>query len=747
MERPRSAQERREWLVAIALYLALAFLSFLPQSLRPDRRVAYLGDSVETVYIMAWTVHQVFREPLRLFDDNVLHPLPHALAVTNHLLLPSLLVAPVVWLTDNVVLAYNVAVLLACLLAALSARWLARRLGLGVLAAWAVGALYAFHSYQINEAPRLHILFHGFLPLALERLITYLRSGERRHVFQLAAVMLLQALSSNYQLLYGTFMIVLVTLAVAGARPRRFVPRLPLLVLAGGLAGLAYAPIALPYLRMAHQHEWVRELPPGIDLAHYVSTAPTNLLYGAVGVDVRLQQRGPHFVGFISLALAGLGIAFGRRRGDETASAVVSSRLWIPAAAALATLFVLLSLGRDITVFGRELSPGPYRLLYEHAPGFQMVRIPERLGLLAMLFVALLVGRGLELVRERGGSRLAFLVAALIPLEHVSTLPRTIDLPAGRLMPAVYSWLAAQSNAPLAELPIRGEGLVREETLEMYFSTVHWRPIIHGYTAYPPLLTRVLRRLAAEFPSDASVAALRRVGVTTVVLHHGRDYATDLLHRRAGTEAERLMRWREDVRAAGLNVYERVQEATRQGRIERLARFEGEGARLFRSTADEVFAIRSNPTPTAAPFPRGRRLLRREWRYRAKDGRPELAADDDPNTAWTVARPLRGDEFFEVQFDRPTPVSGLVVRLRRDSAFPTRFRIGARDLEGRWSDVARYDDAHVLQLVERLIQDPSRAAIGFELSARPVTGLIIHVGEYGTSFDGWRIPEIEVWTP
>lgn len=740
--------ERRRCLVAVALYVALAVLSFLPQSLQPGRRIAYVGDSLESVYIVAWNVHQFFRAPLRLFEANVLHPLPHALAFTDHRLLPSLLVAPVVWLTGNAVLAYNVAVLLGCLLAALGARWLASRLGLGAVAAWAAGALYAFHSYQVNEAPRLNILFHGFLPIALERLITYLRSGERRHALQLAGVMLLQGLSSNYHLLYGSLLVALVTLVAAALQPRRVVSRLPTLLLAGALAALAFAPIAMPYLRLAREHALSRELPLGVDLAHYVSTTPTNLVYGPIGFEVRLQQRGPHFVGFVALALAGLGLVAGRRRaaGDSSA-AILGGNVWVPAAALLALLFVALSLGRDIVVFGRELGPGPYRLLYDFVPGFQLVRIPERLGLLAMLFVALLAGRGLEVARERGWPRLALLLAALVPVEHISTLPVSVDMPSGSSLPVVYSWLASQEDGALVELPIRGEGLVREETLEMYFSTAHWRPIIHGYTAYPPLLARVLRRLAAEFPSTASLVALRRVGVSTLVLHHGREHAVDLLHRLPGDEAERLLRWREDVRIAGLDVYERVKAAADRGEIERLARFEGEAARLFESTADEVFRIRSSPALAPAPFPKGTRLLRPGWRYRAKAGDPGLAADDDPDTAWTVARPLRGDEFFEVLFDRPTPVSGLVLRLRRDSAFPTSFRIGARDLEGRWGDVAYYDGAHSLQLLETLLHDPAQAAIGFALSARPVTGLIIHVGEHGTSFDGWRVPEIEVLTP
>ena len=60
--------------LAAALYVVLAFLSFLPLSLRPRDRIAYVGDSLESVYIVAWNVHQAFRAPARLFEANVLHP-------------------------------------------------------------------------------------------------------------------------------------------------------------------------------------------------------------------------------------------------------------------------------------------------------------------------------------------------------------------------------------------------------------------------------------------------------------------------------------------------------------------------------------------------------------------------------------------------------------------------------------------------------------------------------------------------
>ena len=732
----------------LGLYVLLAVASFVPLSLRPRDTIAYVGDSLESVYIVAWNVHQAFRAPARLFEANVLHPHRRALAFTDHRLLPSLAVAPVVWATGNPVLATNVATLLACVLAAAGGRRLGGVLGLTPIAAWAAGALYGFHTYQVNEGPRLNIVAHGFIAFALAELVLYLRTGEKRRAWRTAALMLLQGLSSNYHLLYGALAVGLVALGALAGAPRVIARRLPLLGAAALAAAAIFAPVALPYVRAAREQGYTRELPAGIGLEHYVSTSPTNLVYGAIGTEVRLQQRGPHFIGFVSLGLAVAAVALwaaGRRR-EDAAAAAVPARIWIPAAAALALLFIALSLGRDMTAWGVPLGPGPYRALHRYVPGFQLVRIPERLSLLALLFIALLAGRAIALVELRRRA-LAAVLAALVPLEHLSTLPVSERVPVASRVPEVHRWLAAHPAAAIAEVPVHGEGLVREETLEMYFSTVHWRPVIHGYTAYPPLLTRHLRRLASQFPSPASVQALRRVGVDTVVVHHGEPLGRDLARRLRDTGQFDDERFAALLRQSDQDLFARLPEGAAAGRIRLEARFEGPGARLFRSAADEVYRLADSAPVPVAPGPAGEPLPASGWTLRAKVGDPKLAFDGDPRTAWTVPRALLGDEFLEATFPAPVTVGGVVVRLRRDSAFPTRFRVAGR-AAGQWVELARFDDAHALQLLDRLLADPRTASIGFSFGAgRELTGISLLVEEAGTSFEGWSIPEVEVVSP
>ena len=437
----------------------------------------------------------------------------------------------------------------------------------------------------------------------------------------------------------------------------------------------------------AQAHGFERDAPAGVDLGHYVSTPATNLVYGAIGLPVRVQQQGPHFVGFVTLGLALLalaGLALRDTPPVTRGAPLFAPRSWVPMAAAAALLLVVLSLGRDVAVFGRELGPGPYRLLHRFVPGFSFIRIPERLALPAFLFVALLAGRGLDLASRRGAAAIAVGLGLLAPLEHLGAVALTETVPVGRTRPQVYTFLADEPARALAELPVHGEALVRKETLEEYFSLVHRKPVVHGYVSYPPLVTPLLRRMAARAPEGAALSGLARAGVDTLVLHAGRAPALDA----------------------------HMADAVAAGLLVRRARFAGPPAHVMEGTADEVYRLAAVPEVVPAPFPTDRFAARAGWAYRAKLGEPARAGDGRLDTVWRAARALRGDEFFEAAFPGALCASGVVLELRRDSAFPTRFKVAGRRADGEWIPVAFYDAAHERQLLERLLAESEAARAG-----------------------------------
>jgi len=549
------------------LYAAVLLASFYPESRHPARTILYVGDPLESAYLMAWHGHQVLRDPRHLFDANYLYPVKGAVATTEHHLLQGLALAPVTWLTGNPILVFNCAVALTALIDAFAARRLALALGGSATGSWAAGALSAFNTYNVHEAPRVHIMLHAFLALALLELLHLVRREEPARAWRLAGWLLLAGLTANYHLLYGGVLLGMTLAATAFVDPARAARTLVRLMAPLAVAALLFLPVTAAYYRMAKSQGFHRELPEGVDLGHYVATAPGNLLYGPIGPHVQPQQRGPHFVGFFALALAAIGLVGSRRREG---GGVLPARQWAPAAAALAVVFVLLSLGRDLVAFGHRLGPGPYRLLYSFVPGFQYLRIPERFGLLAMLFVALLVAQGLTVLEAARLPVVALLLAAMVPIEHLSVATRATAVPVGSDVPPIYRWLATQPVHALAEVPTYGEHSFRRETMEMYYSTYHFKPIVHGYTAYPTRESVLLRECAVRIPEERALDCLESWGVDTLIVHYPP----------AGASLRRDSDLADFVGVPPRGFYRGVAAREAEGRLRRLASFDGPRSRI-----------------------------------------------------------------------------------------------------------------------------------------------------------------------
>lgn len=734
-----SAHARFPWPEAL-IYGTLTFVFLVPQSLAPATRVAYVGDSLESVAIVGFVGHQIVDDPLNLFDAGFLHPQPNALTLTDHRLLPSLGAAPVLWISGNPVLAYNAALLMVFVLAAFGGRSVALTLGLGRCSAGFAGALFAFNTYTINEAPRLNIVSHGFVAFALGALVRWLDRGEDRARWLFALFLLLQGYSANYHLLYGVMLSSLVIATFASARPRLALSRLPGLVAPGLVAIVLFLPVLVPYLKTFARLALVRSRPRGIDLMHYFSTSPSNWIWGSIGPPARLQQQGPHFVGFLALTLAVVGLGLCLR-----SSSIPWRRSWPLGVAALTLVLVSLSLGDRVTLLGRDLGPGPYALLFDFVPGFKLVRIPERLGLFVMLGLGLLGALSIDRLIQGGRARLAMILGGLAILEHLSPLAITTDMPRPAELPAVYKWLAAQRDEPVAEVPVRGEALIRQETVEMFFATFHHQREALGYTAYPTLLSKVVRRALLEFPSPGTLGVLSRVGIHRVIVHEGRDPAPDLRNQIFNFgPPDKERRFNEAVAEAQLDVAANASRAEGAGVLVQQARFGPWTAGDLSEGGERVYRFDHPREIAPAPRPQGDRVEASRLRLRTKEGDAGPAFDNQLDTSYVLDRPLRGDEFLEARFDSPIAVSGVEIVLRHESAWPTRFRVAVLGADGQWREVARWDGPHLVQLVDGLLANPRFGVIGFVLSGEPVMGVSLLPQVGGTSALGWSLPEMRI---
>jgi len=162
----------------------------------------------------------------------------------------------------------------------------------------------------------------------------------------------------------------------------------------------------------------------------------------------------------------------------------------------------------------------PYSVLHEYVPGFDGLRVPARLAMIAALMLAVLAGMGAAVVGRWPAATPVLVAAAIVALAEGVILP----LPMARLSPpsrapAVYAAAArTPPGAVIAELPL---GQIDGDLRAMFYSLAHQRPILNGYSGFfpphYPLLTVALSDVAVH--GEIALNALREYGATHVVVH------------------------------------------------------------------------------------------------------------------------------------------------------------------------------------------------------------------------------------
>lgn len=185
------------------------------------------------------------------------------------------------------------------------------------------------------------------------------------------------------------------------------------------------------------------------------------------------------------------------------------------------------SLGRPVEI------AAPYRLLIEAVPGFDGLRVPARFAMVAAFALAVLGGYGaaaLGRTRTGRGALIALAGVFLLEATHVPfvvngvTPLRDFNTPEARLYrparaPAVYHQLRAQpAGSVVVELPL---GPPDFDLRAMYYSTVHWRPVVNGYSGFTPPHYPGLITALSEIPRhpDIALATLCATGATHAILH------------------------------------------------------------------------------------------------------------------------------------------------------------------------------------------------------------------------------------
>lgn len=525
MSAPHSKQRLAfEALLATLLYAAAVPWLFRPwflaDGLVPHWTGTY-GPMVDAdlnlnIWILAWAAHAAWNDPAALFDGNIFHPAPRALLGSENMLAHLPFTAPVLAWTGSALAVLKTYVLESIALSGLGMFLYVRHHTRDFAAALFAGAAYTFTAFRVETVPQPQYLGIAFLPLALLCADLWMETFRRRWVVLLAASLAAQAWSCVY---VGFFTLLAVPLYCLCRLPRAggAWPRVAGGWIVGGLgAAVLLVPLAIPYLE-ARAEGMVPD--HAIELVRAASWTPA--LYFT---DAFVNRVGPW-----AIALAGYGLLLllTPASADTRAERARQPRmaLWAVFAGA-----IILGLGPVLVLPGLGEVSGPYAWLSAVVPGFSSLRVPVRFVMVAAAALSALAGFALAeaLARWRPAARLAaaFLLAAACVQAAAPQAAATAKLGPHPDAQVLYEFLAAQDgDSALLEIPgptqASGEiGADLRNSRYMVGSTRHWRPLLNGYTAYPPPGAAAVFPAVRDLPAaDALQELVDLTGVGWIVLH------------------------------------------------------------------------------------------------------------------------------------------------------------------------------------------------------------------------------------
>ena len=475
------------------------------------------------IWTLAWDTHAFTHRPLSIFDANIFYPERRTLAYSENLLGAAIFAAPVIWITDNPVLAMNIVALLSCVLCGLGAYVLAQRLGLGTPAAILCGLIFAFSPARFFRLSQIHLTTVQWMPFALAALHAYFNGAGRRQLWFAALFVMLQVTSAGHGAVF-------IAIACAGYILWQLVrERTMLKTFARDGAAPAVALVAVSVLTFLPYWFVQREMGLKRSLVDWAATpesfiaSPTHLhawVLSLVAPHAIEKATGFLFPGYLPLllALAAFLPAFALRA--TAAKPCVERR-----GADVKVYYLLFTVVCVLLAAGPPVSLWP--LVY-WLPGFNFIRAPARFAIPAVLGIAVLAAIGFAAMTARLTSRfriVATIAASVLLIAEFAAVPIR-DEPFALAIPAADRWLNEQPKPfVVAEVPVYPRE--RSHSTFMLHSMAHWQKTVHGYSGMRPPLHEKLYSDMRAFPDDEAVKRLTELGVTYVVVH-GELYPADV---------------------------------------------------------------------------------------------------------------------------------------------------------------------------------------------------------------------------
>lgn len=535
--------------IAVVSYLVVALLLLWPT---PRQMSTHMPGGLGDPQLTCWYLDRNMDKFLSLdivgfYESNMFYPHSKTAVYSEPFIVTSLMALVIKPFSGgNIIVVYNIILILSFALTAFGMHLLGRELGFGHIASAGMALVFAFAPARIGQVEHLHMVTSIWIPFAVLFFIRFCRGARFRDAMLFALFFLLNAFTSMFYMVALALTCLCVAVVEAVAHRNLWKKYLLPGFLAGAVMLTLAATVYHPYLAIREEQGFKRDMddnrnysavpaayvaPPSWQGQHLVAKRLLKL-------DKFTRAEGALLMGFTAYACAAFVVVLLALRRQQISTVHVWALL-------LVLTGVMLSLG-PIIVVGDGFRNRPFEWFFRWFPGADGMRVPARLSIMALLGVSVLAGFCLDWLRRRAnmnGHVAAILLVSLIGVESVA-YPIGIEPATCKPgdWPPLYRWLKDKgAPGPILELPTTGDWIDQRHTFHSIF---HKRPMLNGYSSYFPPMFEYFSVNPAKCLDDERLGILEQLGVRYVVAHLDRmkqEEAADLQARLSVIGQERAV--------------------------------------------------------------------------------------------------------------------------------------------------------------------------------------------------------------
>jgi hypothetical protein len=525
---PTYLQKKPGILMPVILFLALSYAWCIQFFSFGDLRSHVMtdGDPALNAWALNWVSHALVSDLSNLLNGNTFFPHLGAIKLSEHMMSLALFNVVVRFFSDGPWVGYNLLIFAAYFLSALGAYFFIHHVTGNRLAAIWGGVFWGFCFFRVHHTSHIQILSYQWLAFIALFTVRTQAEPNTKNATLLALFFILQALTSWYLAVIAAVFTIVVFLCNLQVRTWR-----PTQALAFGWAAILVSIIILPFVlaysgvlhdtSLGDRATHTRALGDQVKLLDFL-IPPSSTLLGSWIPNNKywIWQENTLFIGYSAILLALIGLA------------TIWRHNWRMGVTAIFLILAgyLFALGFFSTSLGIKL---PLYYLSEKISFFSAIRAPQRFALLIYFGILILSSYGLIAIATKLDYKFKAIATGLIvcafileiypaklPFGPIPTYtPSAIDQEIARL--------SGKNSTPykILHLPIytARPGYPTQEATYMVDSTLHWNPILNGFSGAEPIDFKLNMLKLAQLPQPEALKVFTGQGVTALALHKSID--------------------------------------------------------------------------------------------------------------------------------------------------------------------------------------------------------------------------------